>query len=190
MSNIDDMLAWANSMLPPARHSSKARPEALCYTVMAEPKFGKTTWGCAFPDSLLLAFEQGHAFIDAFKMVIDCWDYNMPHNKKPSVYEDAEGLYHASAVQVKEIIENSDRFKTVIVDTADMAAKLCLDFHLKKHNLMHQQDWDFGKGGDVCLNTPFRQLFNAILKSGRGVIFITHSDTTDSRFAGQQKSNT
>lgn len=183
----DKMREWANSMLPPLPHSAKGSPIKLCYTIIAEPKFGKTTWACSAPDSLLLAFERGHAFISAHKIEIDAWDFNVPASKKPDVY-DQDGIFHMSMMQAVDIITASDRFSFVVVDTADMAAKFCLDYHLKKNNLTHPQDWDFGKGYEVCLNAPYRQAFGRILRSGRGIAFITHTNTTDSRFAGQQKS--
>jgi hypothetical protein len=180
--------AWANSVLPQMAHSSKADPLSLCYTIIAEPKFGKTTWACSIPDALLLAFEQGHAFIEAHKVIIDAWDYPVPESRKLQPWDEGNGLIHMTFMQAVDIITTSDRFPIVVVDTADMAGKMCLDYHLKKNNLTHPQDWDFGKGHDVCLNTPFRQAFGRILKSGRGVIFITHTNTTDSRFAGATKS--
>lgn len=177
------------SFLPTAKHSAKADPIALTYTLIAEPKFGKTSWACAPDDSLLLAFEQGHAFIEAHKVVIDAWDYNVPESKKQQPWTEGENnLVHMTLMQAVDQICESDRFPIVVVDTADMAGKMCLDYNLKKHGLMHPQDWEFGKGHDLCLNTPFRQTFGRILKSGRGVIFITHSNTTDSRFAGATKS--
>lgn len=187
-----DKTAWANSILPQAPHSALADPISLCYTLIAEPKFGKTTWACNVPDMLLLAFEQGHAFVSAHKVVIDAWDYNVPESRKPLPWTEDPGnpgaLVHMTFMQAVDIITASDRFPLVGFDTADMAAKKCLDFHLKKNNLIHPQDWDFGKGHDVCLTTPFRQAVGKILTSGRGVIFITHTDTTDRRFAGQSSS--
>lgn len=183
--------AWANSVLPQAPHSALADPISLCYTIIAEPKFGKSTWACAIPDMLLLAFEQGHAFISAHKIIIDAWDYNVPESRKQQPWKESEeagAILHATFMQAVELICASDRFPIIAVDTADMAAKNCLDFNLKKNNLIHPQDWDFGKGHDVCLTMPFRQAFGKILKSGRGVIFITHTDTTDRRFAGQSSS--
>lgn len=187
-----DRTAWANAILPQAPHSALADPIALCYTIIAEPKFGKTTWACSVPDMLLLAFEQGHAFIEAHKVIIDAWDYNVPESRKPAPWtedpNDPSALVHMTLMQAVDVITTSDRFPLIAFDTADMAAKKCLDYNLKKHNLIHAQDWEFGKGHDVCLNTPFRQAVGKILTSGRGVIFITHTDTTDRRFAGQASS--
>lgn len=185
----EQRLEWANSLLPSAPHSALADPISLCYTLIAEPKFGKTSWMCAIPDLLLLAFEQGHGFIEAHKVVIDAWDYNVPEARKQQPWTEGDNnLVHMTFMQAVEVICASDRFPIVGIDTADAAGKQCLDFHIKKHGLVHAQDWEFGKGHDVCLNTPFRQAVGRILKSGRGVVFTTHSNTTDSRFAGQTKS--
>jgi hypothetical protein len=187
MSELQSQVEWGNSMLPFTAHSAKASPLSLTYTVIAEPKFGKTSWACSFPDSILAASERGHSFIEAHKVEIDVWDYNMPQAKKPDV-QDVDGIYHMSFMQFVDIICASDRFKIVVIDTADNLAKKCLDYHLKKNGLMHPQDWEFGKGHDVCMTTPFRQAVGRILATGRGVIFITHSQTNDKRFAGNTQS--
>jgi hypothetical protein len=178
----------ANSFLPQKPHRIEATPDSLVYTIIAEPKFGKTTWACSIPDALLLAAERGHSFVEAFKIELTAWDYNVPSSQKPQPSQDDDGLLYMSFMQAVDVITASDRFRTVIIDTADMLGKMCMDFHLKKNNLVHPQDWDFGKGHEVCLNQPFRQAMGRIIKSGRGIVFITHTATTDARFAGTTKS--
>lgn len=178
----------ANQFLPDAPHKIEATPDSLVYTIIAEPKFGKTTWACGIPDAILLAAERGHSFVEAFKIELTAWDYNVPSNQKPEPTKDEDGLIYMSFVQAVDVITASDRFRTVIIDTADMLGKMCMDYHLKKNNLTHPQDWDFGKGHEVCLNQPFRQMMGRIIKSGRGIVFITHTNTTDARFAGATKS--
>ncbi len=161
----------ANSILPSAPHGSKANPLRLCYCLIAEPKFGKTTWFSSFPDSLLLAFEQGHAFINCHKVVIDKWDAKRPEDP----YPDEEGLHHMTFMQAV------DRFKFVFIDTADMAAKMCTDYHTKRLGIDHPSEMEFGKGYELTLATPFRQAILQLLKSGRGVGFITHINVTKAK---------
>lgn len=167
----------ANKLLPQAKVGTVPNPKSLVYTLIAEPKFGKTTWMSQIPNSLLLAFERGHSFIEAHKIEITAWA--APNSE----IADIGGLLHMTFEDAVTVICASDQFDFVIFDTADMAAKMCLDYHLKKFGLTHAQDWEYGKGHDVCLNTPFRQLVNKIASSGRGVGFITHSETKDSRFS-------
>lgn len=172
----------ANALLPQKKHGEKADPKKLSYLFIAEPKFGKTTWMSAIENSLLLAFEKGHAFIEAYKVNITAWA------APGSEITDIDGLIHATFMDVVEVIVQSDQFDFVIFDTADMAVKMCLDYHLKKLGISHPSDWEFGKGYDAAMNTPFRQAINRITASGRGVGFITHTETKDSRFSSGTKS--
>lgn len=174
----------ANSLLPDSPTEVIPNPKALSYLMIAEPKWGKSTWFSNIPNSLLLAFEQGHAFINTHKVVIDAWDYL--RKEKPEPWKDGDGVVHMSMKQFGEVIVASDRFDFIYADTADMAVKMCLDFHLKKLGLAHQSDWEWGKGHDMAMNTPFRQAFGEIIKSGRGLGFITHSDIQTSQFANKE----
>ncbi len=174
----------ANALLPDEPTSAVVNPKALVYTMIAEPKWGKSTWFSSIPNALLLAFEQGHAFIKAHKVVIDVWDYI---KQKADPYKDGEGVVHMSMMQFVDVILASDRFDFVIVDTADMAVKMCLDYNLKRLGLTHPTDWEYGKGHDMAMNTPFRQTFGRIIKSGRGIGFITHTEIKTSQFANQQQ---
>lgn len=178
--------ATANALLPSEPTSVTVNPKALVYTMIAEPKWGKSTWFTSIPNSLLLAFEAGHTFISANKIVIDVWDYN--RKDKPEPYKDNQGVMHMTMVQAQEVILASDMFDFITTDTADMAVKMCLDFNLKKLGIAHQGDWDYGKGHDMAMNTPFRQMFGQIIKSGRGVGFVTHTDIQTSQFASQTRS--
>jgi hypothetical protein len=136
------------------------------------------------PNSLLLAFERGHAFHSICKIAIDKWD-----GHKFEMYDDEEGCRHMTMKQAAEILEASDKFDFVIFDTADMAVKKCTDYWLNKLGHAHLQDaGDFGKGYDLCQNTPFRQLVGAILATGRGIGLITHSNITTTNFAKGAKS--
>ena len=63
-----------------------------------------------------------------------------------------------------------------------MAAKLCLDWHYKQMGVKHASDaGDYGKGWDLCLTQPFRQQVGQIMKSGRGVGFITHTNVIEKK---------
>ena len=163
----------ANALLP--QHTTKAltNPVRLKYLIIGPPKWGKTTFACAVPNSVLFAFEEGHAFHETHKVIIDAWD--KPHSERGWA-EDEDGNRHASLVEAVDALCAADRFDFVILDTADMGCKMCLDFHYKKYGVVHAQDaGDYGKGWDICLTQPFRQQIGRIMKSGRGIAFITHS---------------
>lgn len=167
----------ANALLPDRPTSVKPRPEGLVYLIIAPPKWGKTTWAAAFPDSILLAFERGQQFTSAHKVVVESWA------GKHDIYEDEEGARHMTMEQVSEALKASDRFNTVIFDTTDMAAKSCSDYYQRKHNWQHISDGgDYGKGYDIAQNTPFRQMVGDIMNTGRGIVFITHMQVKETKF--------
>lgn len=167
--------AEANQLLPSKPTEIICDARRLKYLLIGLPKWGKTTFLCSVPDSILLAFEEGHAFHRTHKVIMDSWD--RPYaEKKEGWIEDDDGNRHTSFTEVVEAILASDKFQFVIIDTADMAAKMCLDYHYEKFKVAHAQDaGDYGKGWDICLTQPFRKLVGPIIKSGRGIGFITHA---------------
>lgn len=165
----------ANAALPQAPTKAIIRPEKLKYLVIAPPKWGKTTTACSIPDSILLACEEGHAFTTTFKIVIDQWDRPFAE-KALGAGEDDDGNLHMSMQEAVELICASDRFAHVIIDTADMAAKMCVDYWCNKLHVPHPADaGDFGKGFALTLGDPFRRMIGPLIKSGRGLTFTSHS---------------
>lgn len=163
----------ANKFLPDKPTLAIRNPVRLKYLIIGQPKWGKTTFACSVPNSLLLAFEEGHAFHETHKVIVDAWD--KPFSER-GWGEDDDGNRHASLVEAVDAIVASDRFDFIVIDTADMACKMCLDYHYKKLGVSHAQDaGDYGKGWDVCLTQPFRMQIGRLMKSGRGIAFITHS---------------
>lgn len=176
----------ANEMLPSAPTKAPTDPRRLKYLTIAPPKWGKTTFGCSAPDSLLLACEEGHAFHETHKVIVDAWD---KHREDRGLGVDDDGNHHLSMVEAIDALMESDKFQFVIFDTADMAAKMCLDWHYKKMGVNHASDaGDYGKGWDLCLTQPFRQVVGRILKSGRGVMFITHTNVVTKKIGKTEQS--
>ena len=173
----------ALDLLPDPR-SSKPRPEGLVYLVVAPPKWGKTTTFCAVPNALLIAFERGFQFQTCPTIFVDCWDA-----KGFEPYTDDDGVNHLTMKMVMEVLQATKKFDFVIFDTADMAAKKCVDYYLNKHGWQHAQDGgDFGKGYDIVQNAPFRQMIGAIMATGRGIALITHSEVKTTAFKKGEKS--
>ena len=168
----------AEELLPSAPTRSKVNPAALVYLMIGPPKWGKTTFMCSIPDCLLLAFERGHAFQEAHKIGIAKWA------GKHEITEDDEGVRYMTMEQVSNILEATDKFSFIIFDTADMAAKMCSDYYCQKFGWDHvSSGGDYGKGYDIGQNTPFRQMVGAILRTGRGVGFITHSQISTKKLS-------
>lgn len=173
----------ANDLLPAKPTKAPVDPRRLKILIIAPPKWGKTTLGCSAPDSILLAFEEGHMFHETHKIIIDSWG----KTEGPGV--DGDGNTHMSMVEAVEAITASDRFQFIVIDTADMAAKMCLDFHYKKLGVNHASEaGDYGKGWDLCLTQPFRQQVGQLMKSGRGILFITHTGVVTKKIGNTEQS--
>ncbi len=165
----------ANELLPQETTKIISDPRRLKYLLIGMPKWGKTTFLCDIPDSILLAFEEGHAFHETYKIIIDEWDRPYAERKEGWIVDD-DNNRHTGFIEAVEAICSSDRFQFVIMDTADMAAKMCLDYHYAKLGVSHAQDaGDYGKGWSLCLTQPFTKAVGKLMKSGRGIGFITHS---------------
>jgi hypothetical protein len=169
--------------LPKAPTVEQVDPATLCGLIIGEPKVGKTTFLASNPDALFLCFEAGHKFIKAHKFVITGWDKTRGRESKYNGTDE-----HGTFMEAIELLENSKRFKTLVIDTADMAAKMCMDFFAKKKGVEHISDiGEWGKGWEVGLATPFRQAFLRLQATGRGVWSTTHSAKEVARYAtGEQ----
>jgi hypothetical protein len=157
---------------PTSVHVGKPLPHKMKYLLMAPPKWGKTSF-FVVPNALLLAFEEGHADISCFKIVITSWSVPL---RERGVMEDTEtGIKFASAMEVIDALEVYCPFEFVIIDTLDAASKMCTDHECDKAGLKHASDGgDYGKGWDVYQTNPFRRYYNRIVKLGVGVGGTTH----------------
>lgn len=165
----------ANEMLPSAPTKASSELSQLIILLIGPPKWGKTTLACSADDSILLATERGHAFHETHKIEIDAWDKS--REDRGVGVDEATGIHHLSMIEAVDAICASNRFKTVIIDTADRACKMCLAWHYKKRGVEHASDaGDYGKGWDLCLTQPFTNVIGKLMTSGRGIIFITHSN--------------
>ena len=170
----------ANALLPDKPTSKIVNPAKLSYLLIAQPKWGKTKFFMQFPNALLLAFEAGHSFQRGYKVIIDKWDQERGRHE---IYKDEEGCSHMTMMQALEVLESSKKFDFIIIDTTDMAVKMCVDYECGKRGVEHSNDaGDYGKGWDVTQNSPFRKAMLRILKTGRGIGFITHTKNEIAKF--------
>lgn len=173
----------ADQFLPSEPTQAQLDPARLIWLLIANPKWGKTRFFMSNPDALLIAFEEGHKFQRGHKIVIDEWD-----NRRHKAWQDEEGVNHMTFMKAIEVLESTDKFKMVIIDTADMAAKFCLDHFTTLKKVEHASDiGEYGRGWDVALNTPFRRAIMRIAKTGRGIAFITHTRNEILRFSTGEK---
>lgn len=174
-------------LLPTNKTTASSKPESLRWLAIAPAGWGKTELFTDYEDSLLLAFEEGYKFIDCHKIVIDCFDYKTDEREP---WKDADGALHMSFIQAVEQLENNpNRFRMVVIDTVDMLIKQLTDFTLDTHKAEHLEDMGtYGKGYDIGQNTPFRRTMSRILKTGRGVAYLTHQQVNTAKFKKGEKS--
>lgn len=93
---------------------------------------------------------------------------------------DDDQNVHASAEEVIEALEAHCPYTFIIIDTADMASKMCTDYHCDQIGVKHPSDGgDFGKGWDLLQTSPFRRFFGRIVKLGVGIACTSHLDVKE-----------
>ena len=126
-------------------------------------KIGKTTFFASFPDAMFITTEPGTKGLT-------------------NIYEFDPGPFGISWTAIRkavQLLENSDRFKTVIIDTADRAYDLCFRYVCDELGIDHagenaQGKKDYGKSWDA-IKSEFRDVILRIVRTGRGVAFTSHS---------------
>ena len=123
-----------------------------------EPKVGKTSLAAQFPDVFGLMFEPGARALKMYQQEVHSWvDFK----------------------SYLDLLEKSpSRFKTLLVDTVDVAYQNCLAYVCKQEGFDHPADEGYGKGWNK-VNTEFNSQVRRILKMGRGVIFTSHAAEKD-----------
>jgi hypothetical protein len=150
------------------------KPEKLKYLIITPPKWGKTTFFSGCPNACLLAFEAGYASAECPVIVVTHWD--RPYKEKKDGWgEDDQGVVYASAMEIIEELERYNPYDFIIIDTMDMAVKLCADYYCNLAKVDHpSQGGDYGRGFDLLQTGPIRKFYNRITKLGVGVAAITH----------------
>jgi hypothetical protein len=152
----------------------KPQPDRLKYFFLAPPKFGKTTFFTGCPKCLLLAFEEGHMFAQCPKIVITDWA-PVSFKDRGARQDDETGIIYSTAMEVLEALEAYNPYRFIIVDTIDMAVKMCTDFECGRAKLAHPSDGgDYGKGYDIYQTQPIRRFYNRLVKLGVGVGCTSH----------------
>ena len=120
-------------------------------------KCGKTTFGSKMPSPLLLAFERGYNAIPGIiAQDITSWGemkQTMRELKKPEVKE---------------------RFKSIIVDTADIAADLCQKYICSQLGIENIGDGGWTTNGWAKYKKEFEDTFRTLAQLGYAVVFISH----------------
>ena len=119
---------------------------------------GKTPFGVQAPGALLLAFERGYnALPGVLAQDITTWG------------QMKEVLRELKKPEVKAA------FKTIIVDTVDIASVLCEKYICSQLGIENIGDGGWSTNGWAKVKREWEQTFRAITMDGYAVVFISHS---------------
>lgn len=129
---------------------------------------GKTTFGVATPKPLLLAFERGYnALPGVMAQDVTTWG------------EMKQVLRQLKDPEIKEA------YKTVIVDTVDVASQLCEKYICTQLEIENIGDGGWSKNGWAKVKKEWETVFREISMMGYALVFISHSkDKTFTRKDG------
>jgi hypothetical protein len=120
-------------------------------------KCGKTTFGSKMPGALLLAFERGY-------------------NALPGVIAQDITTWGEMKQVVRELKkpEVKERFKSLIVDTADIAADCCQKYICSQLGIDNIGDGGWAVNGWAKYKKEFEDTFRTLTQLGYAVVFISH----------------
>lgn len=170
-------------MPPVARKKPGAKPPAKTYALPKSPstranalqdltmiwygreKIGKTALAAQFPDAIFLMCEPGAKDLEVYQVPVTTW-------------QDFLGY----ARQIKA----EPRFKTVIIDTVDLAYQYCEHYVCQKLAIDHPSDEEWGKGWKA-VKDEFTSAIVQLASCGKGVIFISHDKEMELKKRGGDK---
>ena len=123
-------------------------------------KIGKTTLATQMPGALLLAFEKGYNTIPGvIAQDVTTW------GEMKQIYRELK------KPEVQEV------YKTIIVDTVDVAADLCQKYICSQLGIDNMGDGGWGTNSWPKYKKEFEDIFRGLTMMGYAVVFISHSKT-------------
>ena len=125
--------------------------------VYGKAKTGKTTFATQRSDTLLLAFEQGYnALPGVYAFNVNTW------GEMRQVYRELKKP------------EVKDRYKTIVIDTVDLAADACQKYICNQLGIENMGDGGWGTNSWSKYKKEFEEVFRGLTMMGYAVIFISH----------------
>jgi hypothetical protein len=133
------------------------RQAAVRGTIYGIEGIGKTTLATQFPAPLVLDTEDGTNHIDVARASIHDWK--------------------SLTLALTELAVNAQGFKTIVIDSADWAEKLLIEWLLKTSGKKSIEDFGFGKGYTMVAEhwTRFLASCDVLIGQGVNVVFVAHS---------------
>ena len=133
-------------------------------------KVGKTTLATQMPSALLLAFERGYnAIPGVMAQDVNTW------GEMKQIYRELK------KPEVQAV------YKTIVVDTVDIAADLCQKYICNQLGIDNMGDGGWGTNSWSKYKKEFEEIFRGLTMMGYAVVFISHSKTgTDKDQTGKE----
>lgn len=132
-----------------------ARVTTLIY---GQPKIGKSTFCAGAPGALFLATEPGLNHLSTFQIQIGSWD------------GEADGMLTALA----EVAKGEHDFRTIVIDTVDIAYRHCEEYICRKLGIQHPSDAPYGKGSG-SVNSEFTRVLTKLASLPYGLMLVSHA---------------
>ena len=120
-------------------------------------KVGKTTFGSKMPGHLILAFERGYNALPGV-MVQDVTTWG----------EMKQIVRELKKPEVKEV------YKSIIIDTADVAAEACQKYICNQLGIENIGDGGWSTNGWAKYKKEFEDTFRTLTQLGYAVVFLSH----------------
>jgi len=141
-------------LLPTAKTPPKQSLSELTVLVYGPTKIGKSTMCSQAEEALFLATEPGLNALETYQVPITTWD--------------------SMLAVCGEIAEGNHPFKTIVIDTLDLAYKMCADHICRKYRVDHESDLGYGKGFSLTSN-EFQRVLTKLAHLPYGLFLISHS---------------
>lgn len=126
---------------------------SILICLYGERKIGKTLLSEMFPECLHVLFEPGGKGFEAYKQEVNVW----------TEFQD-----------VVTLLEKTDQFPTVAIDTADVAYDQVFAWGCEQRGIEYPRNDNFGDDWKYIEN-EYTGALSRIIRTGRGVIFISHA---------------
>lgn len=125
--------------------------------IYGAPKTGKTTLATQMPNHLLLAFEKGY-------------------NALPGIMAQDITTWGEFKQVVRELKkpEVQERYKSLIIDTVDIASDLCQKYICNQLGIENIGDGGWSTNGWSKYKKEFEETFRSLTMMGYAVVFISH----------------
>lgn len=148
-------LKQGDKILTLPEHRNEPFTDLSYYSILfyGMEKIGKTAMCAHFPDALFLHFEPGGNALRIFSRTMHDW-------------KEFKGYL--------KLLAQTKRFKTIIIDTVDIAYAMCYRFICDREGIAHPKEEGFAIAWTM-IKDEFSEVMSELLKLDRGVVFLSHA---------------